>query len=95
VTISVDKTRLQPPAIERLPQAEYVCIHVADTGSGIRAEHLSRIFDPFFTTKKSEGTGIGLAVSSRIAREHAGWIGVTTRVNHGSTFTVYLPALDT
>jgi two-component system NtrC family sensor kinase len=94
VTISVEQTRLQPPAIERLPDAEYVCIHVADTGTGIRAEHLDRIFDPFFTTKKSEGTGIGLAVSSRIAREHGGWIGVTTRVGHGSTFTVYLPALD-
>ena len=94
VTISVEQTRLQPPAIERLPDAEYVSIHVADTGTGIRAEHLNRIFDPFFTTKKSEGTGIGLAVSSRIAREHGGWIGVTTRVDRGSTFTVYLPALD-
>jgi len=47
----------------------------------------------FFTTKKSEGTGIGLAVSSRIAREHGGWIGVVTQDGHGSTFTVHLPPL--
>jgi two-component system, NtrC family, sensor kinase len=95
VTLSVEKKRMLPPVAERLSEAEYVCIHVTDTGTGIRPEHLGRIFDPFFTTKKSEGTGIGLAVSSRIAREHGGWIGVITREGHGSTFTVYLPALAT
>lgn len=93
VTISVETTRMLPPAAERLAEADYVCVHVEDTGTGIRADHLGRIFDPFFTTKKSEGTGIGLAVSSRIAREHGGWIGVITREGRGSTFTVYLPPL--
>jgi two-component system NtrC family sensor kinase len=93
VTLAVEKKRVEPPAVEQLPDAEYVCIHVQDTGTGIRSADLGHIFDTFFTTKKSEGTGIGLAVSSRIAREHDGWIGVITQEGQGSTFTVYLPPL--
>jgi signal transduction histidine kinase len=84
---------VQPPVVERLPEADYICIHVQDTGTGIRSGDLGHIFDTFFTTKKAEGTGIGLAVSARIAREHDGWIGVVTQEGHGSTFTVYLPPL--
>lgn len=93
VTLIVERKRVQPPAVERLPDADYICIHVQDTGTGIRSGDLGHIFETFFTTKKSEGTGIGLAVSSRIAREHDGWIGVVTQEGHGSTFTVHLPAL--
>jgi two-component system, NtrC family, sensor kinase len=93
VTIGVETKRVRPPVVERLPDGDYICIHVQDTGTGIRNDDLGRIFDPFFTTKKTEGTGIGLAVSARIAREHDGWIGVVTRAGHGSTFTVYLPPI--
>jgi two-component system NtrC family sensor kinase len=93
VTLLVERKRVQPPAVERLPDADYICIHVQDTGTGIRSGDLGHIFETFFTTKKSEGTGIGLAVSSRIAREHDGWISVVTQEGHGSTFTVHLPAL--
>ena len=93
VTIGVETKHVQPPAVEQLPAANYVCIHVRDTGTGIRSADLAHIFDTFFTTKKAEGTGIGLAVSSRIAREHDGWIGVVTQEGLGSTFTVYLPPL--
>ena len=93
VTLAIEKKRVVPPIVERLPEADYVCIHVQDTGTGIRSADLAHIFDTFFTTKKSEGTGIGLAVSSRIAREHDGWIGVVTSEGQGSTFTVYLPPL--
>jgi len=91
VTLCVERKRVEPPMAERLPCADYICIHVQDTGTGIRSADLDRIFEPFFTTKEAEGTGIGLAVSSRIAREHGGWIGVVTHEGHGSTFTVYLP----
>jgi signal transduction histidine kinase len=93
VTLMVERKRVQPPAVERLPDADYVCIHVQDTGTGIRTGDLDHIFETFFTTKKSEGTGLGLAVSSRIAREHDGWISVVTQEGHGSTFTVHLPLL--
>ena len=93
VTLGVERRRVQPPVVERLPDADYICIHVQDTGTGIRSSDLGHIFDTFFTTKKAEGTGIGLAVSSRIAREHDGWIGVVTQEGQGSTFTVYLPPI--
>ena len=93
VTLGVERKRVRPPEVERLPDADYICIHVQDTGSGIRDSDLGHIFETFFTTKKSEGTGIGLAVSSRIAREHGGWISVVTQEGHGSTFTVHLPPL--
>jgi signal transduction histidine kinase len=93
VTLRVERKRVRPPAIERLPDADYICIHVQDTGTGIRNGDLGHIFETFFTTKKAEGTGIGLAVSARIAREHDGWIGVVTQEGQGSTFTVYLPPI--
>ncbi len=93
VTLSVERKRVRPPAVERLPDADYICIHVQDTGTGIRSGDLGHIFETFFTTKQAEGTGIGLAVSARIAREHDGWIGVVTQEGQGSTFTVYLPPI--
>jgi two-component system, NtrC family, sensor kinase len=93
VTIDVETKHVRPPAVERLPDGAYICIHIHDTGTGISDGDLGRIFDPFFTTKKTEGTGLGLAVSARIAREHDGWIDVVTRAGCGSTFTVYLPPI--
>jgi signal transduction histidine kinase len=93
VTLTVERKHVRPPAAERLPDADYICIHVQDTGTGISNGDLGHIFETFFTTKKSEGTGIGLAVSSRIAQEHGGWISVVTQEGHGSTFTVHLPPL--
>ncbi len=67
-------------------------IDVQDTGSGIPEEHLRRIFDPFFTTKPAgTGTGIGLAVSYRIALEHGGQILVQSTEGEGSTFVLTLP----
>ena len=73
----------------------YVRIDVTDNGPGISDEVLPRIFDPFFTTKPvGEGSGLGLATSYGIARQHRGWIDVRTRVGHGSTFSVYLPITE-
>ena len=93
VTLGVERTRMRPPEAERLGDGDYVCIHVQDTGTGIRDADLAHIFDAFFTTRKAEGTGIGLAVSAHIAREHGGWIAVVTEVDRGSTFNVYLPPI--
>jgi len=73
----------------------YACITVADTGAGIAAENLDRIFEPFFTTKDmGRGTGLGLASSYGILRNHQGAITVTSRVGRGSTFQLFLPAID-
>ncbi len=69
-----------------------VRVEVEDNGPGIAPEVLPRIFDPFFTTKPvGTGTGLGLAVSHSIVTGFGGQLTVTTRLGHGSTFTVELP----
>lgn len=93
VELRIEKRRMQPPAVHGLPEADYYCVAVQDTGTGIRGADLPHVFDTFFTTKK-EGSGLGLAVSYRIAREHDGWIGVETEEGKGTCFTVYLPPIQ-
>ncbi len=67
-----------------------LAVSIADTGSGIPRELLSRIFDPYFTTRM-EGLGLGLAVVHRIVEDHGGSVVVESRQAMGSTFTVTLP----
>jgi signal transduction histidine kinase len=70
-----------------------VVITVDDDGAGMTEEVRRRIFEPFFTTKDvGQGTGLGLAVSYGIVREHGGYIDVTTSPQHGARFSVFLPA---
>jgi two-component system, NtrC family, sensor kinase len=72
-----------------------LCVEVRDSGIGIATEHLQHVFEPFFTTKDvGDGTGLGLAVSYGIIREHEGWITVESKVNHGTTFRVFLPRAE-
>ncbi|MBF0451028.1 MAG: hypothetical protein HQK75_10020 [Candidatus Magnetomorum sp.] len=70
-----------------------VCFQVKDTGKGISPLHLSKIFDPFFTTKEvGKGSGLGLSVTHGIIEHHGGRIEVKSKIDKGTTFTVYLPA---
>jgi two-component system NtrC family sensor kinase len=74
-------------------QGPVVELSVADTGSGIAAEHREHIFDPFFTTKgRGKGVGLGLSVSYGIIAAANGRIEVESEVGKGSTFRVSLPA---
>jgi two-component system, NtrC family, sensor kinase len=67
-------------------------IEVADTGSGIPAEQLSRIYDPFFTTKDiGKGTGLGLSITYGIVQEHGGSIACDSAPGQGTRFTLTLP----
>jgi signal transduction histidine kinase len=72
---------------------DHVEISVADTGSGIPAERLSRIFDDFVTTKR-RGLGLGLAISKRIVEQLDGTITVESEVGRGTSFTLRFPARD-
>ena len=74
-----------------VPQ-EYVCLSVADTGSGMDDQTASRVFEPFFTTKDAgRGTGLGLALVYGIVEHAGGMIDVDTKIGRGTTFRVYLP----
>jgi hypothetical protein len=74
---------------------KFVCFSVADTGSGIKAEVLPHIFEPFFTTKAiGKGTGLGLATVYGIVKQHRGWITVQSKTGQGTTFHVFLPAIN-
>ncbi len=67
-------------------------VEVADTGSGIPAEQLSRIYDPFFTTKEiGKGTGLGLSITYGIVQEHGGSIACDSQVGQGTRFSIRLP----
>ncbi len=81
------------------PQLKLECPHlslmVQDTGQGMCPDVQKRIFDPFFTTKTvGEGAGMGLSVVHGIIASHGGAITVHSQVGHGTTFTLYLPNID-
>jgi len=74
---------------------DYVAISVADDGSGMSPEILGKIFEPFFTTKEQgKGTGLGLATSYGIVKQHGGWISCDSEVGHGTKFQIFLPRKD-
>ena len=67
-----------------------VHLEIADTGTGIRVEDRSRLFQPGFSTK-ADGTGIGLAIVSRIVSDHSGYIRVRSNQPRGARFIIELP----
>jgi PAS domain S-box-containing protein len=82
----------------KFPEAEnqnYICIQVSDQGMGIDGVNLNRIFEPFYTTKKrGQGTGLGLSVVYGIITSHHGFVDVESQEGAGSTFKLYIPAVE-
>lgn len=78
-----------------LQPGSFVVLSVADTGAGIALEIRERIFEPYFTTKKaSQGTGLGLSIVHGIVAESGGFITCESEPGKGTTFQVFLPAID-
>lgn len=73
----------------------FIVLVVSDTGHGMDQATIERIFDPYFTTKEAgKGTGLGLAVIHGIINEYHGFIRVKSEPGKGTTFYVYIPALE-
>lgn len=90
VSVSLKRPGRRPGLPEA--QGDFVCVAVRDDGPGIASEYVKRVFEPFFTTKEAgSGTGLGLAVSYGIVRDHGGSIEVESELGKGSAFLVYLP----
>lgn len=78
-------------AVQLKQTSDAAIIEVVDNGSGIPAHELQKIFSLFESTKGNRGTGLGLPVSLKIAREHGGNLNVQSTVGTGTTFTLELP----
>jgi two-component system cell cycle sensor histidine kinase/response regulator CckA len=87
------KTKM-PPQSPLIPLGNWIKLSVSNTGAGIAPENIPYIFGPFFTTKElGKGSGLGLAQVYGIVKQHNGFIDVTSEVDKGTTFSIYLPAI--
>ncbi len=82
--------------LEVAPKGLFVYFTVWDTGTGISQEDQAQLFEPYFQITKAvaaggEGTGLGLAVTRKLAQIHGGSVKVESEVNCGSRFTLVLP----
>ena len=95
ITITADNVSSDqkgpPPLLQR---GNYVVISIKDNGIGIPERYLTKIFDPYFTTK-DRGSGLGLATSYSIVKNHGGFIDVKSKLGEGTAFFIYLPAVET
>jgi len=91
----VEVSAVDLPEGGKFKPASYVRLRVSDTGCGIAEDLKERIFDPYFTTKEvGKGTGLGLSVVQGIVSSHGGWLTVDSVVDKGTSFAVYLPAIE-
>jgi signal transduction histidine kinase/uncharacterized membrane protein affecting hemolysin expression/ActR/RegA family two-component response regulator len=95
ITIETTNASLDEDFCRKHPWARtghYVVFRVSDNGVGMPPEIIDRIFEPFFTTKDiGKGTGLGLATTYGIVKQHNGFIHVYSEVGKGTSFEVYLP----
>jgi signal transduction histidine kinase/CheY-like chemotaxis protein len=93
--LTVDKTnQVNYPLLNT---GNFIWFSVHDTGAGISEENITKIFDPYFSTKDKKtgsGSGLGLYVTYGIIKAHNGHIEVSSTLNEGTTFDVYIPAYE-
>jgi signal transduction histidine kinase/CheY-like chemotaxis protein len=73
----------------------FMVLEISDTGHGMEQATIEHIFDPYFTTKEvGKGTGLGLSIIHGIIKDYHGFIRVESKLGKGTTFHVYIPALQ-
>ncbi|MBK6913652.1 MAG: response regulator [Ignavibacteriales bacterium] len=91
--VTVDETNIINYPLFR--KGNYIKISVEDSGSGIKEADIIKIFDPYFSTKqKDSGSGLGLYVTYGIIKAHGGYVEVSSKLNFGTKFEVFLPAYE-
>jgi PAS domain S-box-containing protein len=92
ITIAAENVHVRPGHLPEDIDGDFVALSVADTGSGIPPDLVSRVVEPFFTTKApNKGTGLGLSQVYGFARRSDGTVAITSEVGRGTKVTVYLP----
>ncbi len=92
IVLSAQDVTLRGTETAEALRGKFVAFTVADSGSGIPADVLPKVFEPFFTTKSpGKGTGLGLSQVYGFAQQSGGAVAVSSRVNHGTEVTIYLP----
>lgn len=95
LSIAIQDTHVDADTVsdfEDISSGEFLCLSVEDSGHGMNEKTRSKIMEPFYTTKpKGEGTGMGLWVVSGAIRDMGGFIDVSSQIDVGSRFDVYLP----
>jgi signal transduction histidine kinase/CheY-like chemotaxis protein len=100
ITLSAKNISIKDSNIDSHPLLEkgnYVTFSVKDSGTGIKEEDINKIFDPYFSTKDKQsgsGSGLGLYVTYGIIKAHKGHIEVSSIIEHGTTFDVFIPAFE-
>jgi PAS domain S-box-containing protein len=95
IGIATANTSLGEREVGTLAAGQYVKVTVADTGTGMAPETLTRAFEPFYTTKEvGKGTGLGLSQVYGFIKQSGGEIVITSKVDQGTQITIYLPAVS-
>ena len=95
ITISTRNVYVDRPisGYEHVQEGDFVRLRIADSGTGISSDDLSRIFEPFYTKKKmgKSGTGLGMAVVWGTVKDHSGYIDLKSTLGEGTRCDIYFP----